>query len=168
MVIYAPVPAEAAFGFTPQQMGTLDQRFLQSDRWPADPALLIQDSALLLNAFITVRQGTRAWEGRPDQPHVTPRLPEDDWAAQYGLPDSPAREMTSADLPTLLGNEAGVIYTFSGQVVRSFRLRDELDRLELDFLRGDGWPGVHLIRGHALGRRGELQLWRCDLRGVLI
>lgn len=165
MITYAPFPAQAAFGFTPQQMARLDQRYATPELWPADPSQLVQDSALLLSAHVGVQIGPRRWEGRPDLTSPAPLMPEADWEQLLGL-RAPAQTVQPTTLSRRLQDGAGVVYTFGPQYIRAFRLGDDIDLLELDFLQEDGFPGIHLLRGAALGPDGRLRLWRCELGHV--
>lgn len=157
MILFTPHPPQMAFTFTLEQMARLDRRFACL---PPDPTLLVQDSALLLGGFLTLRLGHHEWRGPPDVSGAFPPLTEAEWAERLGLGGLPVRAVGRAELGPLRGWTDGVVYTFADRLIRHYPLGDELGRLELHFLLQAGLPGVRVLRAGRLGAQGELTLWR--------
>ncbi|MFB9991492.1 hypothetical protein ACFFLM_05855 [Deinococcus oregonensis] len=170
MIVYTPLPLQAAFSFTPAQMARLDRRFAALEDWPPEPGLLVQESAALLNAHLRVVTPRGEWEGSPEAPTTLPPLTEAEWEEQTALGGVPRRPLYGADLSTLLDEVSGVVTTFRlapgdpgdgpPRLSRRYRLWDEWDRLELEYLLLDGCPGVVVLRAHKLEDCGTMSVQR--------
>ncbi|GHF45540.1 hypothetical protein HNQ07_002277 [Deinococcus metalli] len=169
MILYTPVPPEFTVEHTLERMARLDRRFEQFARWPADPAPLVQDCAVLLGAHLIVRTPRGECSGDPLTPRPGWTFTEPAWAAALLLDEVPTVHVSPAHLPALTGWAAGVVTIFSipatggaAQVSRTLNLGSFVDRLELDFLLEGGLPGVHVLRAHRLERGGRLTVWRME------
>ena len=169
MILFTPVPPELTVEHTPEQMARLDRRFAQQGRWPADPTLLVQDSAALLNAHLIVRTRHGEWRGDPLCPAPSEGLTEVAWQAALMLDSTPTVHVGAAHLTALKSWTAGVVTVFTGpsagtapRVARVLNLSTFIDRLELEFLLEGGLSGVPVLRAHRLEPGGRLTLWRME------
>lgn len=113
MILYTPVPPQLTVEHTLERMARLDRRFTDPAQWPADPALLVQDSARLLGAYLTVRTDLGRWDGDPLDSATGSPLTEAQWRAALGLETVPTVHLGAAHLGAVRGWTAGVVTLFT-------------------------------------------------------
>ena len=173
MMSYAPVPVQMCCSLTLQQFARLDARFARPALVAADPQALVQDSAALLGAYLTLRTPEAEYAGYPQGTADSRWLRLDDWHRRLGLAEHPIAGLKVDALPERCQAASGVVYTFrftedparrSVRALRQYALSDWLDRMELELLLAEGLPGVDLLHGHTLDASGGLAaVWCCQL-----
>ena len=176
MMTYAPVPVQTSCSMTLQQFARLDARFAQPALVAADPQTLVQDSAALLGAYLTLRTPAAEYQGFPQGTADSRWRRLDDWRRQLGLAEHQIAELDA--LPERCQAASGVVYTLrftegharrSVRVLRQYALSDWFDRMELELLLAEGLPGtelhgIDLLQGHTLDASGGLAaVWCCQL-----
>ena len=85
MILYTPLPPQLTVQHTVTQMARLDRRFDRPELLRGDPALLVQDSARLLNAYLVLCAPHGEWRGDPLAPAGGLHLTEGAWRTGLGL-----------------------------------------------------------------------------------
>lgn len=169
MILYTPVPPQLTVEYTPVQMARLDKRFAWPELWPSDPALLLQDSARLLGAYLNLRTSQGDWKGDPLAPANAEALTETEWRRALCLETVPTLHLGAAHLNALTSWTAGVVTLFTAadanlppRLSRVLNLSNFFDRLELEFLLERHDLDVRVLRAHRLGAAGRMTLWRAE------
>lgn len=167
MILYTPLPPQLTVQHTVTQMARLDRRFDRPELLRGDPALLVQDSARLLNAYLVLCAPHGEWRGDPLAPAGGLHLTEGAWRTGLGLDSVATVHVGPAHLTALSTWTAGVVTLFTAtaddpvpRLSRLLNLGTFLDRMELDFLLDSGLPGVRVLYAHRLEPGGWLTLWR--------
>ena len=178
MMLYAPTPVQSCFSLDLQQFSRLDARYVRPDLLALDPQALVQDSAALLRAHLTLHTPSAAFQGHPEGLTASRPVRIDHWRCALHLDEARPRHLSGAELAGAVQAEAGVVYTFRLQhgltsaahdalLLRQYALGDWFDQLELEFLLHSGLPGVDLLHGHALDNDGRLDAWSCEVRSLV-
>ncbi|WP_189092962.1 hypothetical protein [Deinococcus ruber] len=156
-----------------RQFARLDARFDQPALVAAGPQALVQDSAALLGAYLTLRTPEAEYPGFPQGTAGSRERLLDDWWRQLGLTDHQIGDVRVDALPERCQAATGVVYTLrfterrarrSVRVLRQYALSDWFDRMEMELLLAEGLPGVDLLHGHTLDASGQLAgVWCCHL-----
>lgn len=159
MLIVATFTPQVAFTFTPKQLAGMDRRFCSPDALPHEPQFLLQDLAALLDAHLTLSHAERLWMARPEGQPAQELLTEQQWSTCLCLgPD--VHDLNWSAFQQVRAWRQGAAYLFHGLLVRSYNLRSEFDRIELEYLLTVPPPSGTVIRAHRLSSGGHLQMWR--------
>ncbi|PNY79468.1 hypothetical protein [Deinococcus koreensis] len=194
-VQYAPHPPQYSLELTLEQLARRDSRFGHLSALWARGILgdVVQDSADLQGAHLSLRQGHGLWIGTPGrldehggpdpgdpEPAHPGRRPFEGWtelALDYALALDLAGGWTPAE-PDWAAQVAewgqGVVYTFAlspgrtqPTLTRRLNLSNFFDRAEFDVLVASAFSGVAVVRCHQLSASGTPVVWRVSLASTL-
>ncbi len=182
-VTYASFPAQFSTTFTVAHLASLDHRFhhLRALRGRRALDLVVQDSADLQNAHLTLRSGQAEWLGAPGalDEDGAGRRPFHGWS-EAALAYALGVDLTPVELQRVPFTElndrvaawrTGVLYAFarvdagpSPALARRLNLANDMDRLEFDFLAATDFAGLDLVRAHRLNASGAHEVLRASSR----
>ncbi len=161
--VFTACPPEFSTRLTLGALARLDARFADLDRLrrTADLALVVQDSADLQGAHLTLHVDGEEWTGAPGRldedgsDHHPPcyRWTEGWLAARLGVERAAPTELRLPEFARAVQAwSRGAVYVFgppAGVLLRRLNLSAFTDRLELEFLLGER-PGGVVLRAHRL------------------
>ena len=161
-ILFTPFPPQLSMTFTSAQLARLDRRFACPELLPLDLSLLVQDSAALLSAALSVRTEQGRWAGHPEEASVLPSVDEATWERHLLLTGRAAHVCSVEEAGFLRDWTDGLVYLFCGgtRLRRRLNLGLFCDRMEVDFLLSEQCLGVKVLRAHRLEADGTLTLWR--------
>ncbi|SMB82752.1 hypothetical protein [Deinococcus hopiensis] len=174
--VYAPHPPQFALTLTPEELIRRDARFAHIQRLQERGTLdlLLQDSADLQNAHLTLRWGEVRWQGTPGG-NGGERLWRDrdgkalNCALGLDLTHTEVQAVEASRLAAeVISWDQGAVYILTGKaglptVTRRLNLGDFCDRLEWDFLTDTGFAAIAEVQAHRLGKGGQPVVWRTAL-----